>query len=52
MNRREIKITAKEAAKQAGKAAKLVTLVFLLIQLPPASHQFFDQPHLRRRKHQ
>ena len=33
MNRREIKITAKEAAKQAGKAAKLVTLVFLLIQL-------------------
>ena len=35
MNRREIKITAKEAAKQAGKAAKLVTLVFLLIQLGP-----------------
>lgn len=33
MNRREIKITAKEAAKQAGKAAKLVTLVYLLIQL-------------------
>ena len=33
MNRREIKVTAKEAAKQAGKAAKLVTLVFLLIQL-------------------
>lgn len=33
MNRREIKITAKEAAKQAGKAAELVTLVFLLIQL-------------------
>ena len=33
MNRREIKITAEEAAKQAGKAAKLVTLVFLLIQL-------------------
>ena len=33
MNRREIKITAKEAAKQAGKAAKLATLVFLLIQL-------------------
>lgn len=33
MNRRKIKITAKEAAKQAGKAAKLVTLVFLLIQL-------------------
>ncbi len=33
MNRREIKITAKKAAKQAGKAAKLVTLVFLLIQL-------------------
>ena len=33
MNRREIKITAKEAAKQAGKAAKLVTLIFLLIQL-------------------
>lgn len=33
MNRREIKITVKEAAKQAGKAAKLVTLVFLLIQL-------------------
>lgn len=33
MNRREIKITAKEATKQAGKAAKLVTLVFLLIQL-------------------
>lgn len=33
MNRREIKITAKEAAKQAGKAAKLGTLVFLLIQL-------------------
>lgn len=33
MNRREIKITAKEAAKQAGKAAKLVTLVYLLCQL-------------------
>lgn len=33
MYRREIKITAKEAAKQAGKAAKLATLVFLLIQL-------------------
>ena len=33
MYRREIKITAKEVAKQAGKAAKLVTLVYLLCQL-------------------
>ena len=33
MNRREIKITAKEAAKKAGNAAKLVTLVYLLCQL-------------------
>lgn len=40
MNRREIKITAKEAAKQAGKAAKLVTLVFLLIQLGLNGLQF------------
>ena len=40
MYRREIKITAKEAAKQAGKAAKLVTLVFLLIQLGLNGLQF------------
>ena len=30
MNRREIKLTAQEAAQQAGKAAKLITLVYLL----------------------
>lgn len=40
MYRREIKITAKEAAKQAGKAAKLATLVFLLIQLGLNGLQF------------
>lgn len=33
MYRREIKITAQGAAAQAGKAAKLVTLVYLLCQL-------------------
>lgn len=33
MYRREIKITAQEAAKQAGKAAKLASLVYLLCQL-------------------
>ena len=33
MNRREIKLTAHQAAKQAGIAAKLATLVFLLCQL-------------------
>ena len=33
MYRREIKITAQGAAKQAGKAAKLVTLVYLLCRL-------------------
>lgn len=33
MNRREIKLTAHEAASQAGKAAKLATLVFLLCRL-------------------
>ena len=33
MYRREIKITAEGAARQAGKAAKLVSLVYLLCQL-------------------
>ena len=33
MDRREIKITAQGAAKQAGKAARLVTLVFLVCRL-------------------
>ena len=33
MNRREIKLTAHSAVNQAGKAAKLTTLVFLLCRL-------------------
>lgn len=33
MNRREIKLTARQAAKLAGTTAKLATLVFLLCQL-------------------
>ncbi len=33
MNRHEIKLTAHKASQQAGKTAKLITLVFLLCQL-------------------
>lgn len=53
MNRREIKLTAQAAAKQAGKAAKLITLVFLLCRLGLYGLQYLagflaDQPTASR----
>ena len=42
MYRREIKITAKGAARQAGKAAKLVSLAYLLCQLGMTALQYLS----------
>ena len=43
MNRREIKLTAHTAANQAGRAAKLATLVFLLCRLGLYGLQYLSE---------